>query len=77
MELVELKLNISVTYAPMTKDQYKKIEQFFYNAINDLKINNEELIDFLAIDKRPFAVSSISQNKPNENFESCEINLIC
>jgi len=64
----------------MTKDQYKIIHDFFVATLNNETIDNKELIDFLALDKRPFAVSSITSddpNTPNVNFKTAEINLIC
>lgn len=79
MEFVDLKLTINVSFATMTMDQYKRLESFFSRMPDDSPINNEELIKFLALDKRPLAVTSIQKPKinPNELISNAEINLIC
>lgn len=79
MEFVDLKLTINVSFATMTMDQYKRLESFFNRMPDDSPINNEELIKFLSLDKRPLAVTSIQRptNIPNELISNAEINLIC
>jgi hypothetical protein len=78
-KFVDVQLNINVSFASMTMDQYKRLESFFNRMSDDLPINNEELIKFLSLDKRPIKTASIKSPRYNtdELIGNAEINLIC
>lgn len=80
MNFVDLKLTINVDFGTMAEDQYKEFVSFFSKHFGtEEKINNKELIEYLDLDARPFAISSIKSPIFNGNKEIsyAEIDIIC
>jgi hypothetical protein len=79
MDFVDLKFTINVSFHTMTLEKYQEFEKDLEEMQRDDKIDNQKLIDLLALDKRPFAVASIKSPKidQNEHISNAEIDLIC
>ena len=80
MNFVDLKLTINVDFGTMTEDQYKEFVEFFSKRFGtEEKINNKELIEYLDLDARPFAVASIKSPIFNgkELVSYAEIDILC
>jgi len=82
MEFIDLKLTIEVSFATMTREQYLQFSEFFKREFGQEKpIDNQKLIDYLALDKRPFRVASIEnpilKGDLEDNIKNAEIEIIC
>lgn len=80
MEFVDVKVTIDVSFGIMTEGQYNEFVEFFKRSFNQNKqIENNQIIDFLALDKRPFFVSEISGalNDDDHEIKIAKIELKC
>lgn len=78
MELINLKINISLDFNCLSEEQYNEISNFFAVTDSDVPLNNKEVIELLALDKRPFFTCAKSITPPRkELIRTTTIELIC
>lgn len=77
MNLINLKINISVDLDYLSEEEYAKISKFFKVTDSDVPLNNKEVIEMLALDKRPFFVCASSMYPSKKNHSTAKIELIC
>jgi len=78
MNLINLKINISLDIDFLTEEQYAEISKFFAVTDSNIPLDNKEVIEILALDKRPFFTSVKSITPPSkELIRTAKIELIC
>lgn len=67
MEFIDFSLRIDVNFGIMTREQYSEFTGSLLKILRENPVDNKKLIDFLSIDKRPFALAEIQYPTQDEH----------
>lgn len=78
IEFINVKVTISLDLDGVSKEQYQQISNFFALTDSNIPLDNKEVIELLALDKRPFFVSAKEISpRSDEPIRTAKIDLIC
>lgn len=77
-EFINLKVTISLDLNALSKEEYNQFSNFFALTDSNIPLDNKEVIELLALDKRPFFVSEKQiSTRSDELIRTANIDLIC